>query len=179
MMKAPELIETARLVLQRPQPSDAAAVFKRYAGDPEVTRFVGWPRHRDEADTQAFIAFSDAEWQRWPAGPFLIRSRGDGALLGSTGLGFETPYRAMTGYVFAQDAWGKGYATEALSGMVELARTVGVRRLYSICHTEHRASQRVLEKCGFCQEGVLRRYAEFPNLSPDEASDVLCYALIL
>ena len=97
-------------------------------------------------------------------------------LCGATGLSFETPERAMTGYVLARDAWGQGYATEALQAMIDLAPGCGVRRLYAICHTAHAASVRVLEKCGFAREGVLRRHSIFPNLSPDEPSDVLCYA---
>jgi hypothetical protein len=29
----------------------------------------------------AFLAFSDAEWERWPAGPYLVVSRENGRLL--------------------------------------------------------------------------------------------------
>jgi RimJ/RimL family protein N-acetyltransferase len=126
-----------------------------------------------------FLKFSDAEWDRWPAGPYLVFARADGALLGGTGLGFETPLRAVTGYVLAKDAWGQGYATEALTAMVDLACRFGIVRLYAICHSEHRASSRVLEKGGFSREGTLRRHTEFPNLSPGEPCDVFCYARIL
>jgi len=178
-MKALETVESVRLVLQCPQQTDAEAIFRAYASDAVVTRYVGWPRHASLADTEAFLAFSKAEWGRWPAGPYLIRSRADGALLGSTGLAFETSSRASTGYVLSRDAWGKGYATEALQAMVGVAHGVGIRRLYAICHTEHRASWRVLEKCGFLREGVLHQYVEFPNLRPGELSDVFCYALLL
>ena len=179
MIAAPESFETTRLVLQRPREADLQEIFARYASDPEVTRMMGWPCHQSLDDTRAFLAISDAEWERWQAGPYLVRSRADGMLLGGTGLDFETPQRAATGYVFAKDAWGLGYATESLRAMVELSRDLGVRRLYAICHTEHRASRRVLEKCGFVQEGVLRKYAEFPNLAPGDPCDVRCYALIL
>src|SRR5437016_5736815 len=79
----------------------------------------------------------------------------------------------------ANDSWGHGYATEARQAMVELARSVGVRRLYALCHTEHRASWRVLEKCGFVREGILHSHSEFPNLTPREICDVLCYAKLL
>lgn len=177
-LKAPERIETDRLVLERPRATDLDAIFVRYASDPDVTRFVSWPRHRSLSDTKAFFEFSEAEWGRWPAGPYLVRSCGDGTLLGSTGLAFETPYRASTGYVMAKDAWGRGYASEALRAMVGIAPKVGLQRLYAICHTEHQASRRVLEKSGFVREGVLHRYCEFPNLLPGELSDVFCYALV-
>jgi RimJ/RimL family protein N-acetyltransferase len=176
---APHSIETARLVIRRPSANDAAAIFDRYAGDRDVTRYISWPAHTSVADTEAFLAFADAQWERWPAGPYLIFSKADGTLLGGTGLACETPYRAATGYVLARDAWGRGYATEALRAMVEIARAAPVRRLYALCHAEHRASAHVLEKCEFGKEGVLRRYARFPNLPGDEPCDVLCYARIL
>ena len=177
-MKAPERIETARLLIRRPRAGDAEAILERYAGDPEVTRYVGWPAHRALSGTRAFLAVSDAEWSRWPAGPYLVESRSDGALLGGTGLGFETPFRASTGYIFARDAWGHGYATEALQAMVAIAPGLGIRRLYALCHADHRASARVLEKCDFTREGTLRQYASFPNLGSGAICDVLCYARI-
>ena len=177
-MKA-ERIETRRLVLRRPRPEDAQAIFARYASDPDVTRFMSWPTHDSLDATRLFLEFSDAEWARWPAGPYLIDSRQDCRLLGSTGLAFETPQRAATGYVLAKDAWGKGYASEALGAVVGIARSLGLVRLHALCHFEHSRSWRVLEKCGFAREGVLRRHSEFPNLTPDGPCDVFCYALIL
>jgi RimJ/RimL family protein N-acetyltransferase len=176
--KGPERIETARLVLRRPVPADAEAIFSRYSSDPEVTRFLGWAMHRSLEQTHAFLGFSESEWRRWPAGPYLIEAREGGVLLGGTGLAFETRYRAATGYVLARDAWGAGYASEALRAMVTLATELGIRRLYALCHPDHPASQRVLERCGFAREGVLRRHTEFPNLQPGEPADVLCYARV-
>ena len=178
-VKASLHIETARLVLSPPGIREAAAMFQRYASEPEVTRFLGWPRHRSIADTHAFLEFSAQEWERWPAGPYMIRSRADGELLGGTGLGFETPDQAVTGYVLAKDAWGKGYATEALTAMVDLASQLGVRRLHAQCHPDHRASSRVLEKCGFVRDGTWSRQVGFPNLAPGVAQDVACYVRIL
>jgi [ribosomal protein S5]-alanine N-acetyltransferase len=81
--------------------------------------------------------------------------------------------------VLAQDAWGRGYATEALRAMVDVARVTGVVRLYALCHTAHAASSRVLEKGGFTREATLQRYCEFPNLAPGVAADALCYVRLL
>jgi RimJ/RimL family protein N-acetyltransferase len=170
-----ERLETDRLLLRKPRPEDGESIYLRYASDPDVTRLVGWPRHLSLEDTRAFIAYSDAEWQRWAVGPYLIELRASGQLLGSTGLALETRFRAATGYVLAKDAWGFGYATEALGRVVELARAVGVRRLYALCHPENAASVRVLDKCGFAREALLLYHSEFPNLHPGEAGDVLCY----
>jgi RimJ/RimL family protein N-acetyltransferase len=180
-IKARETIETDRLLLRRPKPSDAQAVFHRYASDREVTRYLSWPTHRNVADTLAFLAWSDAEWDRWPAGPYLVLERnGDSTkLVGSTGLSYKTPQRAITGYVFAREAWGQGFATEALQAMVDVAQKTGVERLEAICHIDHSPSANVLEKCGFAREEVRREHFVFPNLKPQKKCDVFSYVRCL
>lgn len=178
MGEAPERIETERLVLRRPRAEDAESVFHRYARDPDVTRLVGFPTHRSVEASRAFVEFSDEQWARWPAGPYLVESRQDAWLLGGTGFQFETPQRACTGYVFARDAWGQGFATEALRAVVAVAPSLGVIRLYALCHPENHASLRVLERCGFVREGLLRRHSAFPNAGPGGPVDVFCYAVI-
>src|ERR1051325_11392457 len=177
-IQAPEYVQTERLTLRRPKAADARAIFERYAAYPEVTRYLAWPRHLSMTDTEVFIGFSDGEWQRWGCGPYLAFSRENGELLGSTGLAFESRDVASTGYVFARDAWGQGYASESLRTMIELARTMGIRRLYAICHVDHGASRRVMEKCGLERDGVLARHTVFPNLGSGPC-DVLCYSISL
>jgi RimJ/RimL family protein N-acetyltransferase len=98
-------------------------------------------------------------------------------MVGSTGISFESADLASTGYVFARDAWGLGYASETLRAMMSLAQSLGVRWLYGLCHVEHHASAHVMEKCGFSPEGVLQRHIAFPNISPLRA-DVLRYGII-
>lgn len=169
-------VETARLMLSAPLAADADEIFERYASDPEVTRYLGWPRHQTVADTQRFLALSAVQWERDGVGPYLIRSGVDGRLLGSTGIAMGPAGQAMTGYVLATDAWGKGYASEALAAMVDVARVTGVLRLYALCHPHHRASWRVLEKCGFNRDVGWTRQMEFPNLARGVPQDVLCYA---
>jgi ribosomal-protein-alanine N-acetyltransferase len=168
-------IQTERLVLRPPREADAVALFD-LGSSAAVTKYVGWPRHMTLEDTHAFLKSSSAEWERWPAGPWVIESRADARLLGTSGLSFETSYRASTGYVLVQSAWGKGIATEALRAVAELADRLAVRRLYALCHVEHWASARVLERAGFQHEGVLRRFLVFPNLGPPEPQDVFCYS---
>src|SRR5262249_2585712 len=177
-MSLPQEIRTERLYLRRPKPGDVGAIFSRYASDPEVTRYLGWPRHRTPRQTEAFLEFSDREWSTKPGGPYLVFST-TGQLLGGTGLEFETEYRVASGFVFAKDAWGQGYATEVMKAMLSLAfARPTVQRLYALCHAEHLASARVLEKSGLLREGTLRRYLVFPNLPGTLPSDVLCYAAV-
>ena len=170
---APEVVETARLLLRRPQAVDVESIFTRYASDPEVTRYMTFARHQSIADAEMFVDFSDMEWKLQGCGPYLVHSRQTGILLGGTGLSVAGEH-AETGYVFARDAWGFGYGTEALKAMVDVGRLVDLLRLTAHCHPEHRASRRVLEKGGFTLEHVARDAHVFPNLGPMK-QDVLSY----
>jgi ribosomal-protein-alanine N-acetyltransferase len=178
-MKAPQQVDTARLSLAPPRPRDAEAMFERYASDPEVTRFLGWPRHRSIDETRAFLAVSDDAWAQWPAGPYLIWSRDNGQLLGATGFTYVNADQAITGYVLAKDAWGQGYATEALEAIVRIAADIGLPRLQAFCHPSHTASMHVLDKCGFVRDMTWSRPTEFPNLAPGQEQAVACYELRL
>lgn len=168
--RAPESFETGRLLLLRPRASDAPEIFARYASDPDVTRYLSWPTHQTLADTEAFVAFSDRQWAERQVGPYLIRSREDHQLIGSTGLDVDGDGRAATGYVIAKDAWGRGYATEALRAMVALAGDLGLTELSALCHAEHGRSRGVLEKCGFVLDEAWSRPSAFPNLPAGEST---------
>ena len=177
-MVLPLRVDTERLTLLRPSTADAGEIFERYASDPDVTRYLGWPRHENLDDTRGFLTFSAAQWRREGAGPYLIRSRDDGRLLGSTGVAKNDEVEAMAGYVLARDAWGRGLATEALTAIVEAARAIRLPRLHALCHPDHRASWRVLEKCGFQRNATWTRKMEFPNLARGVDQDVLCFARV-
>jgi RimJ/RimL family protein N-acetyltransferase len=131
--RAPQRWESPRLLLTPPAPADARDIFARYASDEDVTRYLSWPRHRTVSDSEAFVQFSLDEWSRRPAGPYLIRDRGDGRLIVGTGLEVDDDARAMTGYVLAREVWGRGYATEALTAMVQIAAVMGLEELFALC----------------------------------------------
>lgn len=160
---APPTLSSARLAYRRPLERDARAIFERYASDETATRYMSFPRHRSIDDAIAFVAWSDAQWSETGLGPYLIHDPSSGELLGSTGLhAGDGPVDAATGYILARDAWGRGYATEALRTMVGLAASLGYRSLEAPCHPDNVASQRVLKKCGFV--ATTPRDFAFPNV---------------
>ena len=173
---APEQIETTRLLLRRPGAPDAQEIFDVYASDPAVCKYLAWPMHETIADTHAFLEFSDAVWDRGPAGPYLIFDRTGRTLLGSTGLEFEDDTVATTGYLIARKHWGNGYASEALAAMRDLAPRLGARLLHTHVHPDHIPSQRVLEKAGFACDGRITAEFEFPNLEPGRLLDVIAFS---
>jgi ribosomal-protein-alanine N-acetyltransferase len=64
---------------------------------------------------------------------------------------------AELGYSLARPCWNHGLATQALSAVVRSAfDNLPVHRLEAQHDLRNPASGRVLEKCGFTREGVLR-----------------------
>ncbi len=179
MPRVPEIFSTARLTLRRPQSSDASAMFRAYASRPEVTRYLSWPTHRSVDATLAFVRFSDDAWQRDGAGPWLVFATASGALLGSTGLEAGADGTATTGYLLVPEAWGQGYATELLLGVIDEARAGGFTRLSALVNPENRASIRVLEKAGLTRAPDRGQTHPFPNLDAARPLPVFGYELAL
>lgn len=176
-MRAPDSLRTERLSLRRPTMVDASAIFERYSSDAEVTRYVGWPRHVCLDDTRSYLAASESGWQRDGIGAYVIFA--EGCLLGGTGLLSQSATHAETGYVLARDAWGRGFATEALRAMVALATQLGLEELQACCHPDHVRSRHVLEKGGFVLAGIDACGARFPQLPAAQPIAVCNYVCAL
>jgi len=68
---------------------------------------------------------------------------------------------AWIGYWVAKDLSGQGVATAALAlGLDHCFGTVGLHRVEATVRPENLASQAVLRKVGFREEGLLRRYLD-------------------
>lgn len=176
-MRPPELIETERLVLRVPRPSDARAIFDGYAQDSEVTRYVVWRPHKDVRETEQFLAGCMAAREAGARFPWAITLKGGGELVGMIEIRVNG-FKADVGYVLARAWWGKGLTTEALRPVVGWAMAQpDIYRVWALCDAANAASARVLEKAGMKLEGVLRRNVLHPNVSR-EPRDSCCYALV-
>jgi ribosomal-protein-alanine N-acetyltransferase len=165
------------LRLRRLRRSDAPAIFARYARDPEVTRWISWPPHRSLADTTDFLTRVERAAEKGRGHAYAILPAGEGELCGA--IGFDLRGSTITlGYVLARSHWGRGLASAALRALTGWALAQpDLWRVEALCHPANQASARVMEKCGFQREGLLRREAIFPNLS-DEPQDSLLLARV-
>ncbi len=50
-----ETLHTKRLTLRQIRPEDSGDMFKNWAADPKVNRFLWWELHRDEAESRRII----------------------------------------------------------------------------------------------------------------------------
>lgn len=164
-------------MLRIPALADAQVIFKKYAQDMEVTRYLIWRPHKDVGVTEEFIQRCIASWSNGEAFPWVIVRKTDNELIGMFELRIDQ-FRADFGYVIAKEYWRLGYATEVANLVVEWALNhEEIYRVWATCDVENIASARVLEKVGMVREGTLRRFAVHPNIS-SEPRDSYCYSAV-
>lgn len=170
----PETWNTARLFMRGPTLEDADAMFTGYTSDPEVTKYLLFPRAQKVEATREFvehIAIPESQDRRQRAF-YLITDRRTGEIMGSIGGRIEG-IRAELGYLLGRRYWNYGFMTEAVQEYVRLLfATEQILRVQAYHDAENAASARVLEKCGFTREGLLRNYVVHPNIGPGAAD---CY----
>jgi len=142
------LIETERLLLRRVQSGDVEALVELHA-DPEVRRFIPSAADFDRAIALARVG-ADAE--DWNAGRrmLIVCERATGRFLGRVGI-IDWPQFGETevGWVFASDARGHGYATEAGGAAQEWAfEHLAIPHVIALIRADNGPSIAVAERLG-------------------------------
>lgn len=170
------VLHTERFVLRAATFDDAPAVL-RIMGDPRVMRYFGeLPLTTLQAAEQRLerqiAAFAEHEGIRW-----MITA--DDAYIGSCGFWRIMPIheRAEIGYDLDPAWWGRGVMPEVLR--VVLGFGFDTMELHSVeaqIDPANTGSRRVLEKCGFVQEGYFRENYFSP--ADQRLTDTAIYALL-
>jgi ribosomal-protein-alanine N-acetyltransferase len=161
----------ARLLLRQPRIEDRQDIC-HYASNPLASRFMGWSTHRDEGESQAFLEGCIADWEGDEHFAWAMECAG--RVVGMIAVQLRGR-NAGIGYVVAPDAWGEGYASEALALVSEeLFCHSPISAIWALCVTDNPASARVLEKCGYQRDALLPAYFLCPNLD-GERHDVWRY----
>lgn len=86
---------------------------------------------------------------------FLMVDKATRMAVGSLGYkGVPADGETEVGYGTAGACWGRGYMTEALTGLLGWTEETGrCRKVTANTHRDNTASQKVLEKCGFIKVG--------------------------
>ena len=79
-------IETPRLLLRRIAPADAPAMYRNWASDPAVTRFLRWEPHKDETETFALLAAWEELYQNPDYYQWCLVDKATGAVFGSISI---------------------------------------------------------------------------------------------
>ena len=162
---------TERLLLRPAWPEDAEALFGGIADEGVVRNLARapWP-YLPEHARQFVMRKQDSK-----VPSFLLTLPGShgSTIIGGAGLG-ETESGVELGYWIARSHWGRGFATEAARGVIEVAKSLGYERLEAGHFADNPASGRVLRKIGFRPTGKVA-----PRHSCGRGEDVDCVLFTL
>jgi ribosomal-protein-alanine N-acetyltransferase len=154
------MLETERLILRRFTAEDAEPMFRNWASDTEVTRFLMWQTHPD-IEVSKYITndwvnnYKSDSYYQWAIVPKDL-----GEPIGSIGAVKVDDATEMVhiGYCIGKAWWHKGYTSEALTRLIKFFfEEVGINRIEARHDPRNPNSGAVMMKAGLKFEGTLRQ----------------------
>jgi ribosomal-protein-alanine N-acetyltransferase len=175
---AVKIVVNDQIHLSEFQSSDKPALIQHLMEKDIYDRTLRIPFPYTDADAEHWLALvvKITQEQGRPV-HFAIRDAND-ALIG--GCGFDDfqvgkSHRAEVGYWLAKPYWGRGIMTAVVGRVCRHAfEEFGLVKIAAHVFTRNPASARVLEKCGFLQEGLLRKH----YLKEDKLIDAKVFSLL-
>ena len=160
-----------RVSLRMLRDEDVPALYEIF-GDAEAMKYWSWPAFTDVSQARRLLEDIRAHAAAGTLLQWGIARKGDDAVIGTATL-FQIDRehrRGEIGFALARTAWGKGFASEAVSRLIRYAfEELDLYRLEADPDPQNAASIALLEKQGFKYEGLLReRY--FMNGRPMDAA---------
>jgi len=144
------VMETNRLILRKYDATDLQDLYE-YLSDSDVVKFEPHkPMTKEETEENLAWRISTDEM-------IAVELKENHRMIGNIYLGKRDFDSLELGYVFNKTYWGKGYAYESASALVELAFSQGIHRIYAECDPINTASWKLLEKLGFQKEAFFRK----------------------
>lgn len=141
----PETITTARLVLRAPRSSDLDDLVAKANNWKVLEPTASLPYPYEAEHGSAFLA----KTARANHHPYVIADQASDRLLGVLGLYFYDDRPVELGYWLGEQHWGQGLAPEAVRGLLDAARDIGLAPIRARVLAANPGSIRVLEKTGF------------------------------
>jgi RimJ/RimL family protein N-acetyltransferase len=143
-------LNTPRLLLKPTEQKDLDAVAAIW-GDAEGGKFLPDPSYKSGAEI-AEILETDPDCPVYYFAAFRV---GFEEVVGTCSLGLENAdsNEYSIGYTVKKNYWGSGYAVEMIHAMIDFARKLGIKSITAPVAQANKASNRVMEKCGFFIHG--------------------------
>ena len=169
------ILETKRLILRQLNAADAQEVFNVFS-DSKVTEFYDLDTFTSLEQAEKLIErhydrFANRSGLRWG----IVR-RENNSVIGTCGLNlYRHSVSGEIGYELARQYWRRGIMTEALRSVINFGfERQGLNRIQALVITRNTASENLLLKLGFQEEGVLREYGFFKG----EFHDLTCFSIL-
>ena len=157
--KGTQTIETSRLILRRAIRDDAEPMFRNWASDPEVTKYLTWPTYEKVETAHQILDLWASEYEKANYYQWMIVLKELGEPIGSISVVRQNDRveEAEIGYCIGTHWWHKGIMTEALNSVIEYLFTeVGMNRVAARHDPNNSHSGGVMRKCGMKYEGTHR-----------------------
>ena len=157
--KGTHTIETPRLILRRAVLEDAEPMFRNWASDPEVTKFLTWQPHASSAVTASILEKWLVEYEKDSYYQWMIVLREIGEPIGSISVvrRNDRVEEAEIGYCIGRAWWRRGIMTEALTAVTDyLFAEIGMNRVAARHDPRNPHSGGVMRKSGMQYEGTNR-----------------------
>jgi RimJ/RimL family protein N-acetyltransferase len=179
--EVPESIETERLRLRMPMPGDGLVVNEAIkASYSELKPWLGFAQVLPSLDdTETNTREAHANFITRKSLRYLVFCKQTHQFIGSTGfhnIDWDVP-KFEIGYWIDSRMGGKGYMTEAVGRLTDLALTdLKGRRVEIRCESENIKSRRIPEQLGYELEGVLKN--EDLSVDGKRVTDTCVYGLV-
>ena len=144
------ILKLNRLTLRKTQQEDLDAVAAIW-GDIEGGKYMPDPYYKSGYEISSILDDSPD----CPVYYFVAFRVGSYEVMGTCSLGLENAdaNTYSIGYTVKKDYWGNGYAVEMVNGLIDFSHTLGISSITAPVAQGNKASNRVMEKCGFRIKG--------------------------
>ena len=147
-------------MLRRFKLDDADAMFRNWASDDEVTKYLTWPTHPDAGTTRKVLEdwvprYSEDNVYHWA---IVLKENGEEPIGDISVVSLdEDVSKAQIGYCMGRKWWHMGIMPEALKAVMDyLFDRVGFNRIEARHDANNPNSGKVMRKCGMKYEGTHR-----------------------
>lgn len=159
-------IETERLILRRFTEADAEPMFRNWANDPDVAKYLTWLPHGELCVTQTLLSSWIRDYEKADSYNWVIVLKAEGEPVGSiSGVEIREDTDCISvGYCLAKRCWHQGIMSEALNAVIRFWFTeVKANRIEAYHAVQNPHSGGVMQKCGMQYEGTQRQAHRFTN----------------
>lgn len=150
-------LTTGRLILRRFALEDAEAMYRNWASDSKVTKFLTWRAHESIDVTKMVLTDWISSYEEETTYQWCIAEKEHNEPIGSIGVVGSNPRTEAfeIGYCISRKYWHQGITSEALKAVMQfLLEEVGAQRIECRHDPKNPYSGNVMKKCGMQYEGI-------------------------